>query len=174
MRVRGTVRADIERLATTLNSWLIDHGNVTLVTAESITGGGVAAALTAIPGTSSYFLGGIVAYSNPAKASLLGVPEEILANPGAVSEPCARAMAEGVCRVFDATFSVATTGLAGPGGETERKPVGLVYVAAHGPAGTFVEEHRFDGDRESITEEAIHAALCLLHGQVRQWLDSGV
>lgn len=173
MRVRGTVRHDIEQLAATLNSWLVDHGNVTLVTAESLTGGGVSAALTAIPGTSSYFLGGIVAYSNPAKADLLRVSEAILENPGAVSEPCARAMAEGVREVFGATFSVATTGLAGPGGETERKPVGLVYIAASGPEGTTVEEHRFDGDRESITEEAIHAALCLLHDRIRIWLDAG-
>lgn len=173
VRGRGTVRDDIEQLASTLNSWLVNHGNVTLVTAESLTGGGVSAALTAIPGTSSYFLGGIVAYSNPAKASLLGVPEDVLRNPGAVSAPCAAAMAEGVRKVFDATFSVATTGLAGPGGETERKPVGLVYVAATGPNATTVEEHQFDGDRESITEAAVHAALRLLHDRVRIWLDAG-
>lgn len=174
MAVQGKCRQDIERLSSTLNSWLIDHDNVRIVTAESITGGGVAAALTAIPGTSSYFLGGIVAYSNPAKALLLGVPEAILENPGAVSEPCARAMARGALTAFDATFAVATTGLAGPGGETARKPIGLVYVAVAGPDGTTAEEHRFDGDRESITESAVHAALLLLHDRVRVWLDRSV
>lgn len=167
----GTCRQDIERLSETLNSWLIDHDNVRIATAESITGGGVAAALTAVPGTSSYFLGGIVAYSNPAKASLLSVPEAILDNPGAVSEPCARSMAEGALDAFDATFAVSTTGLAGPGGETDRKPIGLVYVAVAGPDGTTAEEHRFEGDRESITETSVHAALLLLHGRVRAWLD---
>lgn len=165
------VRTEIARLSRTLNTWMIEQGSDTLVTAESITGGGVASALTAVPGTSAYFLGGIVAYSNPAKHQLLGVPEAVLANPGAVSAPCAEAMATGARALFDATFAVATTGLAGPGGETARKPVGLVYVAVAVPDGVKVEEHHFHGDRESITDDAIQAALRLLHGEVRAWLD---
>ncbi len=172
MRVEGTVRRDIEQLATTMNAWLHGGNDVTVVTAESLTGGGVSAALTAIPGTSSYFLGGIVAYCNPAKASLLHVPQTVLDSFGAVSAPCAGAMADGVRAVFDATFAVATTGIAGPGGATERKPVGLVYVAVAGPDGTTVEEHRFPGHREAVTEASIHAALTLLHDRVRIWLDA--
>lgn len=170
--VEGTVRRDIEQLSTTMNGWLHGRDDVTLVTAESLTGGGVSAALTAIQGTSSYFLGGIVAYSNPAKAQVLHVPEAILANPGAVSAPCAEAMANGVRDVFSATFSVATTGLAGPGGGSARKPVGLVFVAVAGPDGTTVEQHQFAGEREDVTEQAIHAGLSLLHDRVRSWLDA--
>ncbi|HEV2529248.1 MAG TPA: CinA family protein [Thermomicrobiales bacterium] len=161
---------DIRKLSRTMNEWLGERNDVTIVTAESLTGGGVSAALTAVPGTSSYFLGGIVAYSNPAKHELLGVPEDILKNPGAVSDPCARAMAEGARRAFDATFAVATTGLAGPGGETGRKPVGLVYIAVTGPDGTVSEEHRFSGDRRTITDCAIEAALTLLGSEVDGWL----
>lgn len=172
MAVEETVRRDIERLSTTMNGWLHGRNDVTLVTAESLTGGGVSAALTAIPGTSSYFLGGIVAYCNPAKASLLHVPQEILDRVGAVSAECAEAMANGVREVFGATFAVSTTGIAGPGGATARKPVGLVYVALAGPDGTTVEEHRFAGDREAVTGQAIHAALTLLHDRVRTWLDA--
>jgi PncC family amidohydrolase len=162
---------DIGELAQTLNRWLSGRHDVTIVTAESLTGGGVSAALTAVPGTSTYFLGGIVAYSNPAKHDLLGVPQATLDNPGAVSEPAARAMAEGARERFEATFSVATTGLAGPGGETGRKPVGLVYVAVAGPDGTVAEEHRFDGDRRTVTDCAIEAALTLLGAQVEGWLE---
>jgi len=172
VRVEGTVRRDIELLATTMNAWLNGSDAVTVVTAESLTGGGVSAALTAIPGTSSYFLGGIVAYCNVAKASLLHVPQEVLDTFGAVSAPCAEAMANGVRAVFDATFAVSTTGIAGPGGATGLKPVGLVYVAVAGPDGTTVEEHRFPGDREAVTEASIHAALTLLHDRVRTWLDA--
>ncbi len=172
MVVEGQVRRDIEQLSSTMNGWLHGRNDVTLVTAESLTGGGVSAALTAIPGTSSYFLGGIVAYCNPAKASLLHVPQDILDSVGAVSAPCAEAMANGVREVFGATFAVSTTGIAGPTGATARKPLGLVYIAVAGPDGTTVEEHRFDGDREEVTEQAIHAALTLLHDRVRTWLDA--
>ncbi len=172
VRVEGAVRRDIEQLATTMNAWLNGGNDVTVVTAESLTGGGVSAALTATPGASSYFPGGIVAYGNSAKASLLHVPEEILDSYGAVSASCAEAMATGVRAVFDATFAVSTTGIAGPGGATGRKPVGLVYVAVAGPDGTTVEEHRFPGDREAVTEAAIHAAFILLHDRVRSWLDA--
>ncbi len=161
---------DIAELSRTLNEWLGDRNDVTIVTAESLTGGGVSAALTAVPGTSSYFLGGIVAYSNPAKHELLGVPEDVLKNPGAVSDPCVRAMAEGARKRFGATFAVATTGLAGPGGETKRKPVGLTYVAVAGPEGTVSEEHRFEGDRRTVTDCAIEAALTLLGKVVEPWL----
>ena len=165
----GWIADDIARLSLTLNRWLGGLDDVTVVTAESLTGGGVSAALTAVPGSSTFFLGGIVAYSNHAKRTLLDVPPDILKNPGAVSEPCVRSMAEGSRRIFDATFSVATTGLAGPGGETRRKPIGLVYVAVAGPNGTVSEEHRFEGDRRTVTDRTIQAALTLLETAVDGW-----
>ncbi|HWK79882.1 MAG TPA: nicotinamide-nucleotide amidohydrolase family protein, partial [Thermomicrobiales bacterium] len=102
---------------------------ITLGTAESCTGGNVAHHITRIAGSSAYFLGGIVSYANAVKHGVLGVPEAVLRNPGAVSEPCARAMAEGARQVLGTTLAVATTGIAGPGGATAFKPVGLVYIA---------------------------------------------
>ena len=123
---------------------------VTVAAAESLTGGNVSARITAISGSSAYFLGGIVAYSNAAKASLLGVSEETLATRGAVSAECAREMAEGARRAFGADVAVATTGIAGPGGATERKPVGLVYIALAGPDGVTTEEFHFPGGRAVV------------------------
>jgi nicotinamide-nucleotide amidase len=134
----------------------------TVATAESCTGGGVAARLTSVAGSSNYFLGGIVAYSNEAKESLLGVSSETLATRGAVSAECAREMAEGARRAFGASFGVSTTGIAGPSGATERKPVGLVYIALAGPDGISVEEFHFPGGRAVVTDAATEAALLLL------------
>ena len=135
---------------------------IQIAVAESCTGGEVAHRITSVAGSSAYFLGGIVSYSNSSKNQLLGVPQSILDNPGAVSEECARAMVEGVRRVFGADVAVATTGIAGPGGGTARKPVGLVYIAAAGPQATVVAEHHFDGDREAVMSAAATAALELL------------
>jgi nicotinamide-nucleotide amidase len=135
---------------------------ITVATAESLTGGNVSARITAISGSSGYFLGGIVAYSNPAKASLLGVSEETLATRGAVSAECAREMAEGARRAFGADLAVATTGIAGPGGATERKPVGLVYIALAGADGVTNEEFRFPGGRAIVTDASTEAALLML------------
>jgi PncC family amidohydrolase len=135
---------------------------ITVATAESLTGGNVSARITAISGSSSYFLGGIVAYSNAAKASLLGVAEETLATRGAVSAECAREMAEGARRAFGADLAVATTGIAGPSGATERKPVGLVYIALAGPDGVTTEEFRFSGGRAVVTDASTEAALLML------------
>jgi len=135
---------------------------VTVAAAESLTGGNVSARITAISGSSDYFLGGIVAYSNAAKASLLGVSEETLATRGAVSADCAREMAEGAMRAFGADVAVATTGIAGPGGATERKPVGLVYIALAGPDGVTTEEFHFPGSRAVVTGASAEAALLML------------
>lgn len=107
-------------------------------------------------------LGGITAYANSAKESLLGVPREILETDGAVSERCAAAMAEGSQRAFGADIAVSTTGIAGPGGATARKPVGLVYLAVAGRGATVVEEHHFPGDRAAVTNAATDRALALL------------
>ena len=135
---------------------------VTVAAAESLTGGNVSARITKISGASAYFLGGIVAYSNGAKASLLGVSEETLATRGAVSAECAREMAEGARRAFGADVAVATTGIAGPGGATERKPVGLVYVAFAGWEGVSTEEFHFPGGRATVTDASTEAALLML------------
>lgn len=135
---------------------------ITVATAESLTGGNVSARITAISGSSGYFLGGIVAYSNAAKASLLGVSSETLSTRGAVSAECAREMAEGARRAFGADVAVATTGIAGPGGATERKPVGLVYIALASPNGVTTEEFHFPGGRNVVTDASTEAALLML------------
>ena len=149
-----------------LNALLADQPRLTIAAAESCSGGEVAHRITAIAGSSAYFLGSIVAYANEAKRALLGVPQEILDTRGAVSEECARAMAEGARRAFGADLAVSTTGIAGPGGATARKPVGLVYVAVAGPDGIFAEEHHFPGDRAAVVDAAAEAALRLLLDRV--------
>jgi PncC family amidohydrolase len=102
---------------------------LTLAVAESCTGGLVGSRITDIPGSSDYFLGGVIAYSNEAKVGLLGVRPETLITFGAVSEPTAREMAVGVCRAFNARIGLAVTGVAGPGGGSPEKPVGMIWLA---------------------------------------------
>ena len=149
------------------------HGAITMATAESCTGGNVAARLTSLAGSSEYVLGGIVAYSNDAKSSLLGVSQQTLATRGAVSAECAREMAEGARRAFGADLGVSTTGIAGPGGATGRKPVGLVYIALAGPDGVLVEEFHFPGGRAVVTDAATDAALLMLLRGVERRLGRG-
>ncbi len=132
---------------------------LTLGTAESCTGGGVAAALTAVPGASATFLGGIVAYANSVKRGCLGVPAEVLDTHGAVSEPCARAMAQGARRALGVDVAVAITGIAGPGGGTPDKPVGTVDFAWAGPGFEDTARHHIPGDRERVRRTAAVIAL---------------
>ncbi|HSJ94626.1 MAG TPA: nicotinamide-nucleotide amidohydrolase family protein, partial [Gaiellaceae bacterium] len=132
---------------------------LTLATAESCTGGLVGARLTDVAGASDVYLGGVVAYSNEVKAARLGVGEDVLARHGAVSEETARAMAAGARAALGADVGIAVTGVAGPGGGTAEKPVGLVHVAAEGPGGATAREFRFPGDREEIRERAVVMAL---------------
>ena len=138
-----------------------------LVTAESCTGGLVAAALTEIAGSSDVVEGGFVTYANEAKEAMVGVPGMILAAHGAVSEPVARAMAEGaLARTARADLSVAVTGIAGPGGGSAAKPVGLVFIATARRSGeTLCERHIFGGDRRAIRTAALLRALALLHAR---------
>jgi nicotinamide-nucleotide amidase len=145
-----------------LNRLLGDSPRLTIAAAESCSGGEVAHRITSVAGSSHYFLGSIVAYSNEAKMGLLGVPREIIETRGSVSAACARAMAEGARRVFGADVAVATTGIAGPGGATARKPVGLVYTALAGIDGVSCQEHHFTGDRKAVVDAAADAALRLL------------
>ena len=136
---------------------------LTLATAESCTGGLVAARITSVPGSSDVFVGGIVSYANEVKTAELGVPEEVLREHGAVSPETAAAMADGVRGRLHADVGVAVTGIAGPGGGTPEKPVGLVYVHAAGPGGARrAAELNFPGDRETIRSRATVAALHLV------------
>ena len=134
----------------------------TIATAESCSGGLIAHRITNVPGSSAYFIGGVVSYSNEMKTTLLGVGDEILAEHGAVSDPVGRAMAEGAQSRFGADYAVACTGVAGPGGGTEEKPVGLVYIAVASPRGTRVERYRLDGDRQAVKEQTAELALGML------------
>jgi nicotinamide-nucleotide amidase len=134
----------------------------TLATAESCTGGMVAQRLTSIPGSSRSFLGGVVVYSNELKTSFADVPEELIAKHGAVSAEVARALAQGIRQRTGATYGVSITGIAGPGGGTEEKPVGLVYVAVADEKETEVVEKSLPGDRDRVRHWASQQALDLV------------
>lgn len=139
-------------------SYLIDTGK-TITTAESCSGGLIAHRLTNVPGASTPFIGGIVAYSNKVKMALLSVPEKTLDIHGAVSEECALAMAAGARATLGSDFAIAVTGIAGPGGGSPEKPVGMVYMAVARDGGNRAEKHLFHGDRESIKTQTADAAL---------------
>ena len=149
-----------------LCSLLRERGK-TMAAAESCTGGMIGSSITDLPGCSDVFMGSAVTYSNDAKMSILGVSEDTLMEHGAVSAETAREMASGACRVFNSDYSVAVTGIAGPGGATETKPVGLVYIAvADGPR-TVATRNFFQGDRRSVREQTVDEALGLLIDMVR-------
>jgi nicotinamide-nucleotide amidase len=133
-----------------------------LVTAESCTGGLIAAALTAIAGSSDVVERGFVTYSNEAKAEMLGVPARLIASVGAVSAEVARAMAEGALARSPADVALSVTGIAGPGGGTAAKPVGLVFLGAQRRGGApVVERHVFPGDRAAVRAASVAAAFRL-------------
>jgi nicotinamide-nucleotide amidase len=138
--------ADEDSLAAVVLEQLRRRGE-TLAVAESCTGGGLGAALAAVPGASDVFLGGVIAYANAVKHQLLGVSAEDLDRHGAVSDPVALAMATGARRATGATWAIAVTGIAGPGGGSEQKPVGLVHIAVAGASGARSEGVRFGGSR---------------------------
>lgn len=148
----------MERLLDQLAAALLARKQ-TLATAESCTGGLVGAALTGRPGSSAWYLGGVVAYANELKIRLLGVPPDILAAHGAVSLETARAMAAGARAATGADFAVSITGIAGPAGGTPEKPVGLVYVGVAAPHGTASFKHHFSGSRADIRQAATEATL---------------
>jgi nicotinamide-nucleotide amidase len=138
--------ADDDTLASVVLELLRRRGE-TLAVAESCTGGGLGAALAAVPGASDVFRGGVIAYANAVKQELLGVPAALLDSHGAVSDPVALAMAEGARRVTGASWAIAVTGIAGPGGGTVEKPVGLVHIAVAGSDGSRSEAVRFGSSR---------------------------
>ncbi len=141
---------------------LLRGRGATVVTAESCTGGLIGSLLTDVSGSSDYYLGGIVAYSNEVKYALLGVREETLNGPGAVSRETALEMAHGARRLLNADFALAVTGIAGPTGGTPGKPVGLVYIAMVGPGIEQCERHIWDGGRQENKMRSAQRALRLL------------
>jgi PncC family amidohydrolase len=145
----------------TIGELLVEQG-LTLATAESCTGGLVSHRITNISGSSAYFLGGFVTYSNEAKETLLGVHHETLQAHGAVSEQTAREMAQGARRQMGADLAVSVTGIAGPTGGTPEKPVGLVYIALSAPDTGVCQRYLWQGDRIANKEQSAEAALQLI------------
>lgn len=134
----------------------------TLATAESCTGGGIGAALTAVPGSSAVYKGGIISYCNEIKERVLGVDAEVLKRYGAVSAPVAEAMAVGARQVLAADIAVSVTGLAGPGGDEFGNPVGTVYIGYTDAIRCVSKKYLFSGSREDVRNQAVEAALSLL------------
>jgi len=134
----------------------------TLATAESLTGGGIGAVLTSVPGASAVFRGGIISYVDEVKRGVLGVTKSALETEGAVSEPVARQMALGARRVLHADIAVSVTGLAGPTGDEFGHEVGTVFIGYTDEQKTLVKECHFSGDREAVRSQTIEAALQLI------------
>ncbi|MCO5296454.1 MAG: competence/damage-inducible protein A [Fimbriimonadaceae bacterium] len=165
-RIRGLLGdavfgVDDQTLESVVLAMLREAGQ-TLAVAESCTGGGLGARLTSVPGASDVFLGGVITYANEAKARLLDVPLPVLEGAGAVSEECAEAMAAGARGSLGADWAVSITGIAGPDGGTEAKPVGTVWIAIAGPGRTKAHEFQFRGTREDIRGRSSQMALTLL------------
>jgi nicotinamide-nucleotide amidase len=167
-RLGASLFSEDERPIAEIVLELLRERGLTLSTAESATGGLVAARLTAVPGSSDVFRGSVVAYANDVKTRELGVSTEVLAAHGAVSAETAEAMAEGVRRRLETDVGVSDTGIAGPGGGTPEKPVGLVYLHASGPEGELAAELSMPGDRNTVRTRAAVAALHLVRRLLSQ------
>jgi len=141
---------------------ILKRKNATLGTAESCTGGMLAAEITEVSGSSQFFLGSIVSYANEVKEKFLGVTKEDLKNHGAVSQVVAEKMAIHVRHQLNCTLSVSITGIAGPGGGTETKPVGTIWFGVCGPNFVYTEKQQFSGDRHQIRKSSVEHALKLL------------
>lgn len=145
------------------SSEVIQHlSGKTLATAESLTGGGIGAALTAVSGSSAVYKGGVISYTNEIKHNVLGVAQALLDTHGAVSAPVAGEMVSGVRRLFHADIAVSVTGLAGPGGDEFGNPVGTVYIGYEDCQQAIVRHYCFEGDREAVRQQTINAALELI------------
>lgn len=144
----------------------------TLSAAESCTGGLISSLLTSVPGSSEYYLGSVTSYANEVKTGVLGVPEEIIAEHGAVSSECVAAMAEGVRKITGSDYSVATSGIAGPGGGSESKPVGLVWIGISSQMGTETHKMVFKGDRKRNIERFASNALNLLRLKIENEINN--
>ena len=146
---------------------LLSQRGLTLAVAESCTGGLLGDILTDVPGSSTYLLGGVVAYHNDLKSALLGVPPEIIRQHGAVSEECARLMARGVRSATGADLGISITGVAGPSGGTPANPVGTVYIGLAGPDADRVEHFKWNGNRRENKRLSAQAALKILIDYLR-------
>ena len=153
--------ADTETLCAELAD-LLRQKKQMLATAESCTGGMIAAACTDLAGSSDWFERGFVTYSNAAKSDLLGVDPQLIISHGAVSEPVARAMAQGALNKSQAQVSIAVTGIAGPSGGSVEKPVGTVWFSWGLPSGTHTDQQIFPGDRAAVRAATVHHALTQL------------
>jgi nicotinamide-nucleotide amidase len=156
---------DQDSLAGVVGGHLLTRGE-RVATAESCTGGMIGSLLTDIAGSSAYFLGGAITYSNEEKTRQLGVPEETLKEHGAVSEAVVRAMAEGARERFASTWAISVSGVAGPGGGSEEKPVGTVWIGVAGPSGCFAKRFCWPGARDQVRALAAHWALDSLRRQI--------
>lgn len=149
---------------------LLSAGDLTLATAESCTGGHIAHRITTVAGSSAWFLGGVVAYSNPVKQEVLGVSPENLERYGAVSQAVVEQMAQGVSRLLHTDCAVATSGIAGPGGGTPDKPVGTVWIAALYKDRIQSNLFHFEGNRLEVIEQSSRAALLMLLDLLKDFL----
>jgi nicotinamide-nucleotide amidase len=156
---------DNDTLASVVGRFLLKK-NKTIAFAESCTGGKIAAAITDIAGSSLYFKSSVVTYSNEAKTKILGVKEETLKKFGAVSEETAKEMVEGILKLSGSDYALSVTGVAGPGGATKEKPIGLVYIGFADKKKTECFKFNFNGTRESIRERSVNTALDLLRKKI--------
>ncbi|MDR5899185.1 CinA family protein [Halomonas vilamensis] len=159
--VESLKNLDLTLLAQRLGKLCITY-HVEVSAAESCTGGGIASAITAVPGSSAYFSTGYVTYSNAAKTRLLGVPKETLESQGAVSEAVVNAMVAGACRESGADLAVAVSGVAGPDGGSDEKPVGTVWLAWGNVNAQQAECLHFPGDRQAVREQAVRQGIARL------------
>jgi len=150
---------------------LLKFNDYNLCSAESCSGGGIAKALTNVPGCSDVFVGGAIAYSNEIKIRLIGVDADIIENFGAVSEETVIEMADNTASIFDADFCVASTGIAGPSGGSMIKPVGTVWLGIATPDNVMTIECHFTGNRESIQEQTITEGLKFLKKEIQNYID---
>ena len=154
-------------LLNNLQQLCIEKG-VSIAVAESCTAGLIASKLTALPGSSSFFKGGVVAYQNEIKTKILGVRQSIIDEKTEVSVEVVNQMAKSVLEKFDANFAIATTGYAGPAGGTNKNPIGTVFIAIASVVGVVVSRFVFLGDRQSVVNQASESALSLLYNEIKK------
>ena len=154
-------------LLNNLQQLCIEKG-VSIAVAESCTAGLIASKLTTLPGSSSYFNGGVVAYQNEIKIKILGVSQSIIDEKTEVSVEVVNQMAKSVLEKFDANFAIATTGYAGPAGGTNKNPIGTVFIAIASVVGVVVSRFVFLGDRQSVVNQASESALSLLYNEIKK------
>ncbi len=154
-------------LLNNLQQLCIEKG-VSIAVAESCTAGLIASKLTTLPGSSSYFNGGVVAYQNEIKTKILGVSQSIIDKKTEVSVEVVNQMAKRVLEKFDANFAIATTGYAGPAGGTNKNPIGTVFIAIASVVGVVVSRFVFLGDRQSVVNQASESALSLLYNEIKK------